>query len=429
MNYESAVISCLLTDITCMKDIHDFLKVEMFNEDISKEAYKIILQNYDLGMSVSAVDLVMLLESDERPKEYIREYLQTLMTMQTLSTEVKKYAQLVRKDYQAREIKQLFTSASLKPKDVEHTITGMIRRLEELNENKEVRAFSISDIDKKYGDKYFKEHDLGIQTKVKGIDKLLLGLGKGDVTVIGARPAVGKSALALEIAAKVSEQGKRVAYFNFEMSDQQIYERLLAKYSSLGLSRIRRGVALVGTENDKFSNARGKLQSMKNLLIFSGSYSASEIRNSCNNQNFDLIIIDYLQLVKADRTYSNRASEVGDISKTIKGMAMDLKVPVIALSQLNRGITATDEPTMNNLRESGDIEQDASNIIFMWNINESGEVKGVKVDKNRQGECGKFALSYRGSEMTFEDMDGDFEKIEKEYKGYKPKTDECPFDD
>ena len=151
-----------------------------------------------------------------------------------------------------------------------------------------------------------------------------------------------------------------------------------------------------------------------NVLISTGSKTVGEIRAESRHQQFEVIIIDYLQLIKADRRYSNRASEVGDISKAVKALAMELHIPIVLLSQLNRTseIRDTKEPTMSELRESGDIEQDASNIILLWNVSEEDKkYKGLKVEKQRQGENMKEGLKFDGEHMRFEERMEDFDKF------------------
>ena len=149
----------------------------------------------------------------------------------------------------------------------------------------------------------------------------------------------------------------------------------------------------------------------------------SEIRNESRHMGYDIIVIDYLQLLKSDRTYrGNRYAEVGAISKAIKALAMELNIPIIALSQLNRVSEAREnkEPTMAELREAGDIEQDASVILLMWNTakNDSSR-KGIKVEKQRQGRTGKLVFRFRGDLMKFEETD--------EAPGTDCQEDENPF--
>ena len=173
------------------------------------------------------------------------------------------------------------------------------------------------------------------------------------------------------------------------------------------------------------------------VIISTGSKTVGEIRAESRHQRFDVIIIDYLQLIKSDRRFANRASEVGDISKSVKALATELNVPIILLSQLNRASETKDtkEPTMSELRESGDIEQDASNIILLWNVSESRKYKGLKVEKQRQGENMKEGLKFYGEHMRFEERMEDFGKFLSNVKriekgdGFKIfDGEETPFD-
>ena len=134
-----------------------------------------------------------------------------------------------------------------------------------------------------------------------------------------------------------------------------------------------------------------------------------------------------MQLLKADNTYrGNRAAEVGEISRAIKNLAMELNIPIIALSQLNRASMGRDdkEPTMSELREAGNIEQDASVIMLLWNIDENDKSKkGCKIEKNRQGECGKIVMRFNGDTMRFEETDEDV----KSASGWSKADDDNPF--
>ena len=144
-------------------------------------------------------------------------------------------------------------------------------------------------------------------------------------------------------------------------------------------------------------------------------------------ENYDIIIIDYLQLLKADTTYrGNRAAEVGEISRAVKNLAMELNIPVIALSQLNRTteMGTNKEPTMAELREAGNIEQDASVIMLLWNLDENDRSKkGCKIEKNRQGECGKVVLKFNGDLMKFQETN---ESVQ-EAKEWKSSKEDNPF--
>ena len=138
-----------------------------------------------------------------------------------------------------------------------------------------------------------------------------------------------------------------------------------------------------------------------------------------------MIVIDYLQLLRSDKWYSNRAAEVGDISKSVKALAMELNIPIIVLSQLNRvsEMRENKEPTMAEMRESGDIEQDASNILLLWNTDADDNTrKAIKIEKQRQGENGKIGLYFNGSQMRFEEVE--YQKPD----GFMKPEEKTPFD-
>ena len=149
------------------------------------------------------------------------------------------------------------------------------------------------------------------------------------------------------------------------------------------------------------------LEKKESIVVTTGSQTIATIRNECKNKGYDLVIIDYLQLIKPEGRYrGNRFAEVGEISHAIKALATDLEMPVVVLSQLNRASVGREdkEPSMSELRESGDIEQDASEILLLWNIDEDGRRKGCKIEKNRQGKTGRVEMIFNGDLMKFEEI-------------------------
>lgn len=178
----------------------------------------------------------------------------------------------------------------------------------------------------------------------------------------------------------MAKKGLKIAYFNLEMSDKQVYERFISRLAEIGLTRIRRAKAFLGDEQEKFNQANEEMSDYQ-LWIASGTVSPREIKSECRHQSFDVIVVDYLQLLMPDNRYSGRNEEVASISRGLKSVARDLNTHVIALSQITRASESRDtkEPTMAELRESGAIEQDASNIIMLWNLSDNDKgAKGVK---------------------------------------------------
>ena len=424
---ERSVIGCLLLDNRQMYKIYDVLKPEMFSDPLTREIYREIVKAYDLGQPSNVVTITQAVECDTFTRERIGEVLKDCAMLPVTSGEISSYAGSLVKEYKARKLKSILSNMQITAAGIDSQIADLIGELEALKKNEKNRARQLSVIMGEYQDQYFKEQTGDkLYTGFSKLDDITGGLEGGDVIVIGARPGVGKSAFISQIILEMAKRGKRIGFYNLEMSDKQVYERFLSNQSGIGMKRIRRASRFLGDEQERFQKANDALGNM-DILISSGVKSVSEIRNECRHQELNCIVIDYLQLVKADIRYQSRASEVGAISKAIKALAMELNIPIIALSQLNRvsEMRETREPTMGELREAGDIEQDASIIILLWNMDaEDPGKKGLKVDKNRQGELGKIVYRFDGGKMRF--MEADEEMTSHE--GFKRAPVETPFD-
>lgn len=424
---EKTVIGCLLMDNKELHQIYDLLKPDMFQDPVLKEIYREIVKLYDIGQPANLVTITQGVESETYTREYIAQVLRDCSLLPYTSTELKSYAESVVRDYKAEVFRNILTRTQVTAAGVEYQIADTIQELEALKRSEKNQSKKLTAIVTEYQDQYFQERkEEKLYTGFSKLDEITGGLEGGDVIVIGARPGVGKSAFTSQIILEMAKAGKRIGFYNLEMSEKQVYERLLSNQSGIRLNRIRRAIQFLGDEKERFESANQMLGKM-DILISSGTKSVSEIRNECRHQELDCIIIDYLQLVRADTRYQSRASEVGAISKAIKALAMELNVPIIALSQLNRTseMRETKEPTMGELREAGDIEQDASIIILLWNLdNEDKTRKGLKVDKNRQGELGKIVYRFDGNEMRFQETEEEL----KSKDGFKTVRTPTPFD-
>lgn len=413
---EKGIIGCLLTDQNCISEISTKITEGMFTDDLYRAIYIEFLKGYENNENVDEAILRWEL-GNKFPLDILdKEMLESVESIVT-STEIKSHAEIVYRDYQAREAENIIQHTPIQSQTVVENVKDIVNRLENLIQSKEKTANSVAELADRYKDTYFCEKaEKGIKTGIHGIDELVDELEKGDIVVIGARPSVGKSALVVQIATNIARQGKRVGFYNMEMNDKQIYERFLSHISGIRLTRIRRAIKYNDDEQERFDKANKTLkEDFQNLDIITGSKSMSEIRAECRNKDYDIIIIDYLQLIVPESTYrGNRFAEVGEISRRIKALAIELGIPIIALSQLNRVSEGkeTKEPTMGELRESGNVEQDASVIILMWNMNEEKTEKGVKVDKNRQGKTGKIKMIFDGEKMKFVEEGKEFEDTE-----------------
>lgn len=413
---ERQIIGSILMESESIQKIYGILKPEMFTNQFYADTYQNMLAMYDTGEEITVVTLQNRLESKERPKSNISKVLMETVKETDSSAVIVHCADELINEYKSKQVQRLLGTVSYLPNDIEKTIGYLITELEAMRENRDSTCKTMKQIVEEYSGRYFREHEeIGVKTGFYKLDDKLGGLEGGDVIVLAARPGVGKSAIVTQMIGQMADRGKNIAYFNLEMGESQVYERFVSRLAELELVRVRRANQFLRDEESRFKNANEKLMNY-NVMVSTGSKTVGEIKNIARNQKFDCIVIDYLQLVKSERKFSNRASEVGEISKAIKALAMELKVPIILLSQLNRTSEHTEnkEPEISELRESGDIEQDASIIILLWNLSkDSHKAKGLKIGKNRQGELGKIGYEFDGEHMMFRERHETFEQYER----------------
>lgn len=406
---EQQVIGSLLMDTNCMSDIYSSLTPDMFTSELLGRIYHEFQRGFDNRYTINIAVIEQKLRDEGYSSDIVLSELKECMSNTFTSAEVKSNANVVVSDYKARRLDKFLSAIKVTPNNFKSIITSLTQEIEQLQDKRHVKSKTLSEITVKYKDEYFKDKTVTpLYLGFPKLDDLLGGLEGGDMIVIGARPAVGKSAFVTQITSHLGKLGKRIGFYNLEMQDKQMYERFMVNESGLSLTRLKRATRFLGDEKERFDKANENLQKANNIIITStGSKTVNEIRAESRNMDYDIIVIDYLQLLSAETTYrGNRAAEVGEISRNIKNLAMELNIPIIALSQLNRVSEGkeTKEPTMAELREAGNIEQDASVIILLWNLNpEDKSKKGCKIEKQRQGENGKVVLEFNGDLMRFEE--------------------------
>ena len=270
----------------------------------------------------------------------------------------------------------------------------------------EVMTESFKDIENKYANR----NDNKYKTGFFELDKVTDGLHEQEFTIIAARPGLGKTSIALNIAENISKKGVITYFCSLEMSKKQLGNRLISSRTNIDSHRIRSGW-LESEDFQKIVIAMDELSKLK-LLIDTQSKTVQDIEIKAyelkEKQNIGLIIIDYLQLLKSKNKFSIREQEVAEISRKLKLLSRDLNIPVIALCQLNRESLKRTRPTNADLRESGSLEQDADNIIFIYADDEEREKKVVEteiiVSKQRNGPTGTIKLKYDKKTMTFRNL-------------------------
>ena len=275
MNYlaEQAVIGSLLMDIGSIAKVYDELRSEMFRDQIFQRAYFEIRKSYDIGESVNLVSLCQKLSGCGFDDDTIFLTLKRCIDSTVTSAEIGSYAQSLINDYKARRLSEIINTINVSPNGIETQIGELINDLEALIAGKKTQLRHMKYVVAEQEPEHFVDKpDVGIHIGFERLDDMLVSLEPGDVTVIGARPAVGKSAFSAQIIRNLSEAGKRGALYNLEMADKQIYERMLSSNTGIGLKRIRMAKAYLGDEKEKVKIANHKMKGY-DLYIHSGTVS------------------------------------------------------------------------------------------------------------------------------------------------------------
>ena len=332
---EQSVIGALFINPQCIEKVYERLTAEMFNSAILGRMYQEFAQAYDEHYEMNPAVMAQKIQCSDWPEDVIVTTIKECINNTLISAEIKGYANVVIEDYKAKRLGELLRTTIVSPQNIERQIGGLIKALEALQDNHNAVSKSLAQITTENEGKYFQEDTTPkINLGFEKLDDILGGLEGGDVIVIGARPAVGKSAFATQITSHLADIGKKVGFFSLEMQEKQIYERFVSMRSGIGLTRLRRAVRFLNDEKERFEAANEELKKQENIIISTGSHSVSKLRAECRNKGYDCIVIDYLQLLETEKTYrGNRQAEVGAISKATKALAMKLNIPVIALSQ------------------------------------------------------------------------------------------------
>jgi replicative DNA helicase len=387
---EKAVIGCLLIDPEARDEA--LLSPEMFTDAFLGKLY------YELSRVEGAVDTVLLrakISADEYPDYVFNQVLNECAMSVSTSVEIEQYAKIVRDEWKKRE--------ALKIVERSKSVDEMLEKLQAIDTGASKGHTAGDLVDMFAGKRFTPQNDVGYDTGWGNIDAVLNGIFKQDICLIAARPSVGKTALGLELMIHLAMEGVSSVMFSLEMSLGEIYNRLAAYESGISQSRIQRSTSFNGMEPKYFDAGNEALRVLgKRMTFYDDLYTVPEMRRA--SKGYEVVIIDYAQLIKPTGSYKgNRYAEVGEISHSLKRMAKELNVAVVLLAQLNRvsESTGTKEPNMSEIRESGDFEQDASQIILLWNLEEDGKTKGVKIAKNRHGERGKTRLTFDGAVNKF----------------------------
>ena len=326
-----------------------------------------------------------------------------------ISTTSSQSAYRILKEYtKKREIFELAKEIQMEVRDTEDSdiyIEKIISRLQKIEFQTEKEEKFVDQVVKtaELIERSIKEKkSLDLYTGFFDLDALTDGLHNGELTVIGARPGVGKTTFALQVAERIATKGKNVAYISLEMSEEQIIQKILSKRTRVNSRKIRNG-DLTQDEIDKIGLACAEVSQLPIVILTKANTIQQieiETRRMKNKGKLDLLVIDYLQLVRNVGNFKSREQEVADISRTLKLLSLELEIPIIALCQLNRN-ACKNEPTLADIRESGSIEQDADNVIFLYQQNDEDMYVTVDLQKQRAGNTGSLKLKFKKMNSEF----------------------------
>lgn len=424
---EKSVLGSMLIDEDAIGSAIEILDETWFYDDANRKIYKAVVDLYQSRKNVDLITLSNQLKSDGILDQVGgATYLSGIIDLVPTSANVEHYAQIVKEKGVLRRLIKNATSIiadSFASKgNIEEAVDNAERLIFEVADLKQNQKSShikdlvkegIENLDRLY---QRKEHITGIATGFTKFDNMTSGLQNSDLIVIAGRPSMGKSALAVSIAERVGiEQKKGVAIFSLEMSKEQLVQRMLCSQARVDAHKVRSGF-LSPSDWPKLTAAAGRLSEANIFIDDTPAISALELRAKARrlkaNNGIDLIILDYLQLMRGSAKADSRQQEISEISRSIKALARELKIPIIALSQLSRAVESRQDhrPQLSDLRESGAIEQDADIVILLMReeyyapTEENTGIADLIIAKQRNGPVGTVKLAFIKEYMRFENL-------------------------
>jgi replicative DNA helicase len=415
---EESVLGAMLLDRDAVIAVAEFLTPEDFYDERLREIYKACLDLYEDRVPIDALTVADRLKRRKSLKDVGgAAVLAELANKVPTAAHVEHYGRIV-KDTATKRTLMAAASRLVEISMDEGLSAGEVLDKAEsevfsLGQRSSAKAFtSVKDTLADSFDRLDELHKSGagirgVPTGFADLDDALAGMQKSNLLILAARPGVGKTSLALNIAQNVSVKDKRpVGFFSLEMSREELVDRLLVGQADIDAWKLKTG-KLSEDDFTKLSNAMGELAEAPLFIDDTPALSILEMRTKARRlqveQGIDLLVVDYLQLARS-RQLENRVQEVSEISQGLKNLARELKVPVLALSQLSRAVETRGgkKPQLADLRESGSIEQDADVVMFLWREDEEN-VENIMLDisKHRNGPLRSVPLMFKGDRIKF----------------------------
>lgn len=420
---EQSVLGAILIDSQCLTRVMEFLRIESFYRQQHQEIFSILVRMFTSGQPI---DFITVLENVKREgvfptDEDAKIYLTQLAQIVPSTANVESYAKIVQEKQYVRSLmvtaQEIMQNASDAQADARTLMDMAEQRIFEIRQGRDTTG--LVRIDEVIMQAYEtlqrlssedRSEYVGLSTGFADLDRVINGLGKSDLILLAARPAMGKTSFALNIATNVAtKQNKKVAIFSLEMSAEQLVSRIMSSEALVPSHQLRTGT-LTPDDWVKLAMSSEILAKSPIYIDDTPGITIPEMKAKLRRlRGVDLVVIDYLQLMSSGRRIENRVQEVSEITRGLKILAKELNVPVITLSQLSRGPDSRSDhrPMLSDLRESGSIEQDADMVLFLYRdeyYDRDSEDHGIAeciIAKNRHGETDSVKLRWNGEFTRF----------------------------
>lgn len=434
LSAERALLGAILIDPNAINDIAATIGPDDFYVQEHKQIYCAMRELFDASQEIDPVTLIdTLVHKGVYEKAGGETYIRSLLDATPGAMNVADYTRIVKEESTRRRIIEVCHEISeisyAEQEGVAHVLDLAQSRFTEIAQGRDSRSFRhIRDVlrdvlENLHRLQIDKNANNGIPTGFSGVDKLLVGMGDSDLILVGARPGMGKTAFALNVATNVAlSSGKKVCLFSLEMSAEQLASRMIASEALVDSYSLRSG-QLQPEDWKNIADASMRLSATDILIDDTSGITVTAMKAKLRRvENLGLVVIDYLGLMESEQHYDNRALEVSVISRGLKLMAKELRVPILCCAQLNRGAEGrTDKrPQLSDLRDSGAIEQDADVVMFLYRdeyYNSSrdpdqkeGNIAEVIIQKNRHGSTGNVKMGWLGTYTKFRTIDTDREE-------------------
>ena len=429
---EKSLLGAILISDGALPEILTILKPRDFYEERHQMIFEVMMNLYDQHKPVDLLTVTTELRTKKQLKDIGgAPYLTELSNFVPAATHAKAYAEIIEKASTRRRLikagNEIANKAFEDDADVQSLIGSAEKELFDVSD-KVVKSDYVA-MDELLADAFDRIEELhknkgalrGLKTGFRDLDKKTAGFQKGDLIIIGARPAMGKTTFAQNLTYNIASMNKKgVLFFSMEMAANEIVDRMISDVSGVDNWKMRTG-NLTDDEFQRIGEALGEMDELPIYIDDTSSMTIMDLRNKArramHDKDIGIVIVDYLQLIQgSDRYKGNRVQEVTEISRGLKILARELEIPVVALAQLSRSVTGRDDPrpVLSDLRESGSIEQDADLVMFLHRPDyyrqnddnyEETHITELLVAKHRHGAVGKIELYFHPELLRFMSLD------------------------